>query len=140
MLTEDFGDLDRLEVLRGPQGTLFGRESIGGAVRIFTKRPAEEFGGTFKGTLGSHNRRDATASLNLPLSENVKTKFTFADANRDGYIRSLTTNVKGGGIDQSNVSGDVVWTPTEKLDIRATIQPPGHLVRRAARRGRRMVG
>jgi iron complex outermembrane receptor protein len=120
MLTEDFVDLDRLEVLRGPQGTLFGRESIGGAVRIFTKRPTEEFGATFKGTLGSYNRHDAAMSVNLPLSDTVKTKFTFSDSNRDGYIRSLTTGVKGGGIDQSNLSGDILWTPTDKLDVRAT--------------------
>ena len=103
MLTEEFVDLDRLEVLRGPQGTLFGRESIGGAVRIFTKRPADEFGGTFKGTVGSYDRHDATISANLPFSENVKTKFTFADANRDGYITSRTTGAKGGGIDQSTM-------------------------------------
>src|SRR5688572_29280947 len=78
MLTEDFVDLERLEVLRGPQGTLFGRESIGGAVRIFTKRPTEEFGGTFKGTVGTYDRHDATASINLPFAENVRSKFTFA--------------------------------------------------------------
>jgi outer membrane receptor protein involved in Fe transport len=51
----ELGEVDRIEVLRGPQGTLFGRESIGGAVRIFTKRPAEEFSGTVKGTLGSNS-------------------------------------------------------------------------------------
>ena len=60
MLTEEFVDLDRLEILRGPQGTLFGRESIGGAVRIFTKQPADEFGATFKATLGTYDRHDAT--------------------------------------------------------------------------------
>ncbi len=121
MLTEEFVDLERLEVLRGPQGTLFGRESIGGAVRIFTKRPADELGGSFKGTIGSLNRHDAMASLNLPLSENVKTKFTFSDANRDGYIRSLETGAKAGGVDQSVLSGDIVWTPTDNLDIRTQV-------------------
>jgi len=118
LLNEEFSDLDRLEVLRGPQGTLFGRESIGGAVRIFTKRPTDEFGGTFKGTIGSLNRRDATIIANLPFSDNVKSKWTFANLNRDGYVRSLTTNLKGGNIDQSSARGDIVWTPTEKLDIR----------------------
>jgi iron complex outermembrane receptor protein len=118
LLTEEFVDLERLEVLRGPQGTLFGRESIGGAVRIFTKRPSDEFGGQFKGTLGSLNRRDAVASINMPFSENVKTKFTFSDANRDGYIRSLASGAQQGGVDQSIVSGDITWTPTDKLDIR----------------------
>src|SRR5690606_18414671 len=59
-----------------------------------------------------------TIIANLPLSDNVKTKFTFADSNRDGYVRSLTTGPKGGNIDQSNVRGDIVWTPTDRLDIR----------------------
>src|SRR5690606_12304490 len=51
-------------------------------------------------------------------SENVRTKFTLSDSNRDGYIRSLETGVKDGGIDQSIVSGDIVWTPTDNIDIR----------------------
>ncbi len=117
-LTEEFVDLDRVEVLRGPQGTLFGRDSVGGALRIFTKRPDQEFGGTFRGTLGTHNRHDATVTANLPFSDNVQSKWTFADLNRDGYITSLQTGLKGGNIDQSRIRGDIVWTPSDKLDIR----------------------
>ena len=118
MLTEDFVDLDRLEVLRGPQGTLFGRESIGGAVRIFTKHPTDEFGATFKATLGTYDRHDATGSLNLPFGENVKTKFTFADANRDGYITSRQTGADGRRHRPDHPELRYVWTPTENLDIR----------------------
>jgi iron complex outermembrane receptor protein len=119
MLTEEFVDLDRIEVLRGPQGTLFGRDSTGGAIRLFTKMPGEEVGATFKGTVGTHNRHDAQFSADLPLGDNLRTKFTFADMNRDGYINSLTTGKKGGGIDQSNLRGDILWTPSENLEIRA---------------------
>ncbi|HVY63635.1 MAG TPA: TonB-dependent receptor [Gammaproteobacteria bacterium] len=118
-LTEEFVDLDRIEVLRGPQGTLFGRDSVGGAIRIFTKAPTDEFGGTFKGTLGTLNRHDATITANLPFSDKVKSKWTFADLNRDGYITSLQTGRKGGDIDQSTWRGDILWTPTDKLDIRS---------------------
>ncbi len=118
-LTEEFVDIDRIEVLRGPQGTLFGRDSVGGAIRIFTKLPTDEFGATFKGTVGTLNRHDATITANLPFSDNVKSKWTFAALNRDGYITSLTTGRKGGNIDQSDVRGDILWTPTDKLDIRS---------------------
>jgi len=121
MLTEDFVDLDRLEILRGPQGTLFGRESIGGAVRIFTKQPADEFGATFKATLGTYDRHDATMIGNLPFGENFKTKLTYADANRDGYITSRTTGQTGGGVDQTTINLDTLWTPTENLDIRLQV-------------------
>ena len=140
MLTEEFVDLDRLEVLRGPQGTLFGRESIGGALRIFTKRPADEFGATFKATLGTYDRHDAIVTANLPFSENVKTKFTYADANRDGYITSRSTGQTGGGIDQTTLNLDTLWTPTDKLDIRVAIRQLREPVHRAARCGRRLVG
>jgi iron complex outermembrane receptor protein len=119
MLTEEFVDLDRVEVLRGPQGTLFGRDSVGGAIRIFTKRPADEFGATFKGTLGTFDRHDAQISADLPFSDTVKSKWTFASLNRDGYITSQTTGNKGGGIDESVTRGDLTWTPSDKFDLRA---------------------
>jgi len=121
-LTQEFVDIDRVEVLRGPQGTMFGRDSTGGAIRIWTKRPGEEFGGNVTATTGSYDRRDVKASLDLPLGDNVRTKWTGASLNRDGYIYSLTTGAYGGGIEQEVFRGDIVWTPTEKLDFRFNYQ------------------
>jgi iron complex outermembrane receptor protein len=118
LLTQEFVDIDRVEVLRGPQGTMFGRDSTGGALRIWTKRPGEEFGGNITATTGSNDRRDVKASLDLPLGDNLRTKWTGASLNRDGYIYSLTTGENGGGISQEVFRGDIVWTPTEKLDFR----------------------
>jgi iron complex outermembrane receptor protein len=117
-LTQEFVDVDRVEVLRGPQGTSFGRDSMGGAVRIWTKRPAEEFGGNITATTGSIERRDVKASLDLPLGDNVRTKWTGASLNRDGYITSLTTGEDGGYIDQQVFRGDVEWDATENLSFR----------------------
>src|SRR5512143_3079695 len=97
-LTQEFVDIDRVEVLRGPQGTMFGRDSTGGAIRIWTKRPGNDFGGNITATAGSNDRRDVKASVDLPLGEKVKTKWTAANLFRDGYIKSLTTGQNGGGV------------------------------------------
>jgi iron complex outermembrane recepter protein len=121
-LTQEFVDIDRVEVLRGPQGTMFGRDSTGGALRIWTKRPADEFGGNVTVTAGSYDRRDVKGSIDLPFSDKLKTKFTGANLNRDGYIRSLTTGQYGGNIDQQVYRGDILWTPTEKLSFRINVQ------------------
>ena len=122
MLNQEFVDIERIEVLRGPQGTLFGRDSVGGAIRIVTKRPSDEFGASFKGTVGTLNRRDASMSVDVPFSDNVRSKWTFASLNRDGYIDNLTTGGANGGIDQTVLRGDIVWTPTDDLDFRFNIQ------------------
>ncbi|HZF28485.1 MAG TPA: TonB-dependent receptor [Gammaproteobacteria bacterium] len=121
-LTQEFVDIDRVEVLRGPQGTMFGRDSTGGAIRIWTKRPGDTFGGNITATTGSYNRRDVKASLDLPLGDKVKSKWTGASLNRDGYIDSLTTGEAGGYIDQQVFRGDVVWEPTDKLSFRFNYQ------------------
>jgi iron complex outermembrane receptor protein len=121
-LTQEFVDIDRVEVLRGPQGTMFGRDSTGGAVRIWTKRPAEEFGGSIAATVGSNERTDVKASLDLPLSDTINSKFTAASMSRDGYIYSLTTGENGGGIDQQVYRGDIVWDPTDTFSLRFNYQ------------------
>ena len=121
-LTQEFVDIDRVEVLRGPQGTMFGRDSTGGAIRIWTKRPGDEFGGNITVTTGSNDRRDVKGSVDLPLGDKVKTKFTGANLFRDGYIKSLTTGENGGGVSQQVYRGDVLWTPTEKLSFRFNYQ------------------
>src|SRR5688572_4774201 len=121
-LTNEFVEVDRVEVLRGPQGTMFGRDSTGGAIRIWTKRPSEEFGGNISATAGSNERFDVKASLDLPLSERIRTKWTAADMSRDGYITSLTTGENGGGIDQQVFRGDIVFDATDNLDFRLNYQ------------------
>jgi iron complex outermembrane recepter protein len=64
-LESDFVELERIEVLRGPQGTLFGRNTNGGAINITTRRPGDEFGARFDLTVGEFNRRDARGSICL---------------------------------------------------------------------------
>src|SRR5690606_13259262 len=61
-LTQDFVDVDRIEVLRGPQGTTYGRDAVGGAIRIWTRRPGDEFGANVSATVGSLDRRDVKMS------------------------------------------------------------------------------
>ena len=121
-LTNEFVDVDRVEVLRGPQGTMFGRDSTGGAIRMWTARPTEEFGGKITATAGSNDRLDVKASVDVPFSDNVRSKWTAAQLNRDGYIRSLTTGEDGGNIDQEVLRGDIVWDATEKLSFRFNYQ------------------
>ena len=121
-LTQEFVDIDRVEVLRGPQGTMFGRDSTGGAIRIWTKAPAAKQGGSVSATLGTYNRQDIKASVDLPIGDTLRTKFTVGTMSRDGYINSLTTGQAGGGIDQQVKRADIVWDPIEKLSIRANFQ------------------
>ena len=91
-----FVDIDRIEVLRGPQGTMFGRDSTGGAIRIWTKRPTENYGGDVTITAGSLDRHDVERLRSICRSvEKVKSKWT-AGTFRDGYITSLTTGEQGG--------------------------------------------
>jgi iron complex outermembrane recepter protein len=117
-LTNEFVDLDRIEVLRGPQGTMFGRDSTGGAIRIWTKRPGEELAGSLTTTVGSLDRTDVKGSIDIPIGDTIKTKFTLASMSRDGYIKSLTTNQNHGAIDQQVKRADIVWEPLEKLSFR----------------------
>ena len=69
-------ELERFEVLRGPQGTLYGRDTTGGAIRLYTKRPAEEFGVRAGATVGSYARLDLSLFADLPISDTLKSKLS----------------------------------------------------------------
>jgi iron complex outermembrane receptor protein len=85
----DVLDIDRMEILRGPQGTLFGRNTIGGAINIVSAKPTEEFGGTGALELGSFNRRYLRGTVNIPLSDSWKIRLTASSKEEDGYVHSL---------------------------------------------------
>jgi iron complex outermembrane receptor protein len=82
-------DVDHVEILRGPQGTLFGRNTIGGAISIVTRAPGEDFAMRGEATIGSFNRRDLSLMVDLPLAEHILSTFTFVTEYRDGYQRRL---------------------------------------------------
>ena len=89
-LRTDFIDLDRIEVLRGPQGTLFGQNSTGGAVNVISKEPSlEEFMGKADLTLGNYGLIKARGGLNMPLSNSVATRISFVKTEREGFTENL---------------------------------------------------
>jgi iron complex outermembrane receptor protein len=83
-------DIDRIEILRGPQGTLFGRNSTGGAIRIFSKQPSDEFEGSVRGTVANMDRIDLVGTVNLPLGEIGALRVQAAHLEQGGFVRRGT--------------------------------------------------
>ncbi|MFV0644014.1 MAG: TonB-dependent receptor, partial [Sphingomonadaceae bacterium] len=82
----DLFDIEGVQVLRGPQGTLYGRNTIGGVVSVRSARPDDEFGGKFQGTIGSFGRREARAMVKTPLNDSLGFKVAGLYKDYDGYI------------------------------------------------------
>ncbi len=80
-------DIERVEVLRGPQGTLFGRNSTGGAIRVFTKRPGPDPEGSIRLTAGDFDRADVSAMVNLPFGDSVSFRAQGGSLSQDGFVR-----------------------------------------------------
>ena len=87
-------DVQRLEVLRGPQGTLFGRNTTGGAINIFLKEPGNDFAGFVEAGYGSYNKYMARASVDLPLADSFAVKVSGYFQDDDGYAKNTTTGEK----------------------------------------------
>jgi len=118
LLQQSLIELERMEILRGPQGTLFGRNSNGGAIQLISKRPAAEFGARVKFDVGEYSRQDISASVDVPLSDTVLSKFTAGSYSQDGQICSLVIPVCHGGSDDEVFRADFVWTPNDAFDLR----------------------
>ena len=80
-----FFDIDRIEVLRGPQGTLYGRNATGGAVNIVTSRPKDALEGNLQLTIGNYDRFRVAGALSGPLSDSIRARLAFQWEDRDGY-------------------------------------------------------
>src|SRR5688572_15297153 len=119
-LESNFAEVERVEVLRGPQGTLFGRNTNGGAISITTRAPADEFGMRLGVELGEFNRRNATAVVDLPLAPTLKSKWMVSSRSNDGFVESLTTRNSLGGQDDELFRGDILWEPTDNFSLRFT--------------------
>lgn len=113
----DLLDVERVEVLRGPQGTLFGRNTAGGAILYVSKKPSDEVEGNFKGVAGSRSRFDVSGVLNIPLSDTFSSRFSFSKKSRDGYITRVIDGEKTGAESSTTMRAQLRWQPTDRLDI-----------------------
>jgi iron complex outermembrane recepter protein len=111
-------EVDRIEVLRGPQGTLFGTSALGGAIQYVSRLPGEEFAGRVQARAGSYNRRDIQASVDLPLAQNFLTKFTMANMSRDGFMTSVDSGQKYGDLNDEFYRADLLYMPTDTVSLR----------------------
>ncbi|MFW2854521.1 TonB-dependent receptor [Sphingomonas sp. TX0543] len=117
----DLIDIERIEVLRGPQGTLYGRNTSGGAIKVVTRRPTMDVvGGIADLTFGSYRRIDARATVNLPLGRDLAVRLSGIFRNQRGWGRNLTNGARVNGQDLQGGRASVLWKPSAALSLYAT--------------------
>ncbi len=110
-----FFDVDRIEVLRGPQGTLFGRNTTGGAVSIHMKPPADAFGAFLELTAGDFDRVSARGSVDMPISSTLLSKISAFWLEEDGYVTNRTTGDELNGEDAEGIRVDLRSLPNDSV-------------------------
>jgi iron complex outermembrane receptor protein len=112
-------DAERVEVLRGPQGNLFGRNTIGGLIHVIRGKPTGELGGKVSLTMAEDNQRDIKAALNLPavLDGTLATKITAVKTDGGGYFDNKTRDKREGDSDFGSVSLSGLWTPNDDVSL-----------------------
>lgn len=113
----DLGEPERIEVLRGPQGTLYGRNITGGAVNIITRKPSEEWGGTASFSYGSRNLVRALASVDTAAVGNLALRGSIAYTKQDGWTKNVGYPRDFGEVEQVSWRVAAKWTPTERLTV-----------------------
>jgi iron complex outermembrane receptor protein len=112
-----FFDTERVEILRGPQGTLFGRNTTGGAVNVIMRKPADHFALSGEVTAGSFDRYTAKATVDAPVSDKALTKLSGFYITDKGYVNNITTGEKLNGEKNWGLRGDVRLIPNSKLKV-----------------------
>lgn len=113
---QDFFDIDSVEILRGPQGTLYGRNTIGGVVSVRTKRPGDTFGGEVLATFGDRGRAEARVAIESPLNDIFAVRASMMYKNYNGYNYDATTGKKVGNNEVWSGRVTLVAKPTDNLE------------------------
>ena len=117
--TLDLVDIDRIEVLRGPQGTLFGKDTTAGAINIVTREPTFHPSALFEATGGNYGYFQAKASVSGPLvQDKLAGRLTVATTTRDGLVTNLFDGDKVNNYRNLTVRGQLLYTPTSDLKVR----------------------
>jgi iron complex outermembrane recepter protein len=115
--TFDFLDVKQIEVLRGPQGTLYGKNTTAGAINITTRQPTFEFEGRAEVTVGNLGFKQAKAAVSGPLSESLAARLAISSTGRRGTIRNVTTGNWINEQENLGLRGQMLWRPTGNFDV-----------------------
>nr|WP_243853637.1 TonB-dependent receptor [Sphingopyxis panaciterrae] len=119
MALADLIDVERVEVLRGPQGTLFGRNNSAGVLNITTRKPEFEFSGTAELSLGNYGYNQERVSITGPIvADKLAFRLTGFNTHRNGVLPNTKTGVAGNSVGRSGVRAQLLATPTDNLTIR----------------------
>jgi iron complex outermembrane receptor protein len=112
----DILDLERVEVARGPQGTLFGKNTVAGAINLITTKPSDELELEVTGEMGNLNSRRFSVISNIPLGDNAAARFSVVDHKRDGFVRNITTGTDFNERDSTAWRGQLAFGG-ERFDV-----------------------
>ena len=114
----DLGNVQRIEVLHGPQSTLFGKNASAGVISVVTREPTGEFAGKVSATLGNYNQTVLKGHVEGALSDNLAFDLSGSYNQRDGYFENLATGNDLNGRDRYALRGQLVYTPTDSSKFR----------------------
>jgi iron complex outermembrane receptor protein len=115
--TLDFIDIEQVEVLRGPQGTLFGKNTTAGAFNITTRAPSFKPGGTFELSYGNYGYIQAKSTITGPLGKKFAGRLSFSGTQRDGLFYNVRTQKHVNDLNNLGLRGQLLFTPTDKIKI-----------------------
>lgn len=116
-LDQSLFDIEQVEVLRGPQGHLFGRNTVAGAVNITTRAPSEIFESSFRAVAGNYNAREGYASVSGPMADKLLGKLSFGYEMRDGFSNNLFNHRSIDDLKRASLRGQLAIRATDKLEI-----------------------
>ncbi|MDY0006530.1 MAG: TonB-dependent receptor, partial [Spongiibacteraceae bacterium] len=116
-LAMDVADIERIEVLRGPQGTLYGRNTTGGAISIVSRRPSDKLEFSQLVTLGDYDQVRSKTTLNVPLGERFAAKLAYEYHERDGWIENSGAGADFHAYDKRAARVDLRWKPADAVTV-----------------------
>ncbi len=116
----DFLDVAQVEVLRGPQGTLYGKNTTAGAINIRTNQPTFHYEGSAEISLGNYAFKQAKGAVSGPLSDTVAARLAVSLTDRQGTLYNVTSGNRVNGQDNLGLRGQLLWRPTDTLDVTLT--------------------
>ena len=117
----DLPTLERVEVLSGPQSTLFGKNASAGVISITTKAPDDQFGGLVEATIGNYGSQIVKGSLTGPLTDNLSFRVSASSNQMDGFATNLLDGSNVNTRDRNAIRGQLLWEPTDNLSVRLTV-------------------